>query len=102
MNFQEKVFERTAELRTLAARRIEALKGSLAVLKAAGEDLNQVARRHVGRFVKENRSIALAAGKDLKAFARDTYASFRQSPAAPVRKTRKTAARKRTVAAKVA
>ncbi len=102
MNFQEKVFERTAELRALAAKRFEGIKGSLALLKAAGADLNQVARRHVGRFVKENRSIALAAGKDLKAFARDTYANFRQQPVAPARKPRKTAARKRTVAAKAA
>jgi hypothetical protein len=102
MNFQEKVFESTAELRALAAKRIEGLKDSLALLKAAGDDLNQVARRHVGRFVKENRRIALAAGKDLEAFARDTYANFRHQPVAQARKPRKTAARKRAVTAKVA
>ncbi len=119
MNFQEKVFETTAELRaraveladvaltqarataTRAAQRVQGLKGSLAVLRSAGQDLNVVARRHVTRFVKENRTIAVAAGKDLQALARSTFATFTQKPAV-ARKPRKLSARKRPASAKAA
>ncbi len=94
MNFQEKVVENTAGLRaraaaiadaaiitarsraSLAAKRLKNLKGSLAVLKMAGQDLNHVARRHLTRLVEENRAIAALAGKDLGALARSTYASL--------------------------
>ena len=68
MNFQEKLFETSAELRERAqafansalatartqadqaARRVEQLKGSFAVLNTAGREFNQVARRHAIRF----------------------------------------------------
>jgi hypothetical protein len=96
MNFQEKMFETTAELRARAAKRVQSLKGSLAALTVAGRELNKVARRHAVRFVKENSSLAADAGKDVSALARSTYATLaKRSPTK--RATRKTpAARKRT------
>jgi hypothetical protein len=111
MNFQEKVFETTADLRAraaalanvavttartraeIAAKRVQGLKGSITVLTVAGREFNKVARRHVARFVKENSSIAANAGKDVTALARDTFATLTQR-AAPT-KARKTSARKR-------
>jgi hypothetical protein len=87
---------------TLAAQRVEGLKGSFALIKAAGRDLNLVARRHVGRFVDENRTIAVEAGKDLKAFARSTYATFTNKPAPAVRKARKAPAKRKRAAARAA
>jgi hypothetical protein len=98
MNFQEKVFETTADFRAQAAKRVETLKGSFAALKVAGAEFNKVARRHVSRFVKENSAIATEAGKDVSALARATYARLASKPAAPARKTRKPAARKRAAA----
>jgi hypothetical protein len=84
MNLQEKLFESAAQLRARAgliasaalAPRVEVLKKSFAVLQLAGKDLNRVARRHVTRFVNENRTIAVDAGKDVAAVARSTYASL--------------------------
>jgi hypothetical protein len=112
MNFQEKVLETTADIRAraaaiadvalttararaeVAAKRVNGLKGSFAVLTVAGRELNKVARRHAVRFVKENSSIAANAGKDVSALARSTFATLTQR-AAPT-KTRKTpAVRKR-------
>lgn len=115
MNFQEKLFESTADLRTraaalanvavatararaqIAAKRVDALKGSFEALTVAGRELNKVARRHAVRFVKENSTIAVEAGKDVSALARTTYATLAKRPAAP-RKARKTTvtSRKRT------
>lgn len=112
MNFQEKMLETTADLRAraaafanvavttartraeIAAKRVQGLKGSIAVLTVAGREFNKVARRHAARFVKENSSIAANAGKDVTALARDTYATLTQR-AAPS-KARKSPARKRT------
>ena len=112
MNFQEKMLETTADLRAraaafanvavntartraeIAAKRVQGLKGSIAVLTVAGREFNKVARRHAARFVKENSSIAANAGKDVTALARDTYATLTQR-AAPS-KARKAPARKRT------
>ncbi|HEU5134357.1 MAG TPA: hypothetical protein VFU13_04360 [Steroidobacteraceae bacterium] len=113
MNFQEKVFEATAELRDralafanvavssartraqAAAKRADALKGSLATLSIAGRELNKVARRHAQRFVKESSTIAADAGKDVSKLARTTYATLAKRPAT-ARKARKApAARKR-------
>jgi len=111
MNFQEKMFETTADLRAraaalanvavttararaeIAAKRVQGLKGSIAVLTVAGREFNKVARRHAARFVKENSSIAANAGKDVTALARDTFATLTQR-AAPT-KARKAPARKR-------
>ena len=90
MNFQEKVFETTADFRAQAAKRVETLKGSLAALKVAGVEFNKVARRHVTRCVKENSVIAAEAGKEVSALARATYAQLANKPAAPARKARKT------------
>lgn len=96
MNFQEKMFETTADLRARAAKRVEVLKGSLAALTDAGRELNKVARRHATRFVKENSTLAVSAGKDVSALARSTFATLSKRAAAP-QKARKTAnARKRT------
>jgi hypothetical protein len=116
MNFQEKLLESTADLRAraaaianvavttartrakLAAKQIVVLKGSFGALTIAGREFNKVARRHAARFVKENSTIAVSAGKDVSALARTTYATLTQRAAAPkARKspaTRKRAARK--------
>ncbi len=115
MNFQEKVFEATSELRAralalanaavatarvraqAAAKRTDVLKGSLNTLTIAGRELNKVARRHARRFVKESSTIAVDAGKDVSTLARTTYATLAKRPAA-ARKARKApAARKRAV-----
>jgi hypothetical protein len=117
MNFQEKLVEKTEDLRARAAvlaaravdsarsrvadiaQRAEGLKGSLTTLKGAGMELGLVARRHVSRFVKENSAIALEAGKDVGAIARGTLDQLqrKQAAAAPARKARKPAvARKRS------
>jgi hypothetical protein len=98
MNFQEKVFENTADFRARAAKHVETLKGSLAALKIAGNALSKVARRHGSRFVKENSAIALEAGKEVGALARATFAQLASKPAATARKPRKPVARKRTTA----
>lgn len=120
MNFQEKVFETTAELRRRAAafanvglttarvraettgKRVTALKGSLAALSVAGRELNKVARRHVVRFVKENSSIAVEAGKDVSALARTTYATLSKSAVAKPKARKTTVKRKRSAARKTA
>jgi hypothetical protein len=115
MNFQEKMIETTSEIRaraaefanlaittarssaTFAAQRVGGLKGSLAALRIASKDLNQVARRHVTRFVRENRSLAAEAGKDLTALARSTYTNIAKRGVTVTRKPRKsTGARKRS------
>jgi hypothetical protein len=110
MNFQEKVLEATADLRSRAAllaaealktarvrvgetaKRVD-LKASLATLSVASRELNKVARRHAARFVRENSTIVVAAGKDVSALARTTYASL--SKRTPVKAARKPAVRKR-------
>ena len=115
MNFQEKVFETTADLRAraaalanvavttararaeVAAKRIQGLKCSIQVLTLAGREFNKVARQHGARFVKENSVIAAAAGKDVTALARSTYATLTRRAAPKTRKapvTRKRATRK--------
>ena len=113
MNFQKQVSENAADLRAramtfadlalvraraaLSTQRVATLKASLTALQIAGRELNQVARRHVSRFVKENSVIARDAGKDVTALARATYSSLAKQGARPARKNRKTAAaRKRT------
>jgi hypothetical protein len=116
MNFQEKVLEATADLRSraavlaeealktararagVAARRVEVLRGSLAKLTVASREFNKVARRHAARFVKQNSTLAVAAGKDVSALARTTYATLAKRPAAKTARkpaARKAAARKR-------
>jgi len=119
MNFQEKVFEATADLRAraaaianvavatarvraqAAAKRADALKGSLTTLTIAGRELNKVARRHAQRFVKENSTIAVAAGKDVSALARTTYATLAKRPTA-ARKARKAPTARKRAARKAA
>ena len=119
MNFQEKVLEATADLRSraalladealktararagIAAKRVEVLKGSLATLSVASREFNKVARRHAVRFVKENSTLAAAAGKDVSVLARTTFAALAKRPATlKARKpsARKPAARKRASA----
>ena len=117
MNFQDKVIETTADFRARAAALTQAalvtvraqadaatgkvaqLKTSLSALQLAGREFNKVARRHVSRFVKQNSSIAREAGKEVSALARTTYQQLSKREAAPARKPRKTAARKRTAKA---
>lgn len=98
MNFQEKVFETTAQLRARAAQRVDLLKNSLASLQVAGRALNTVARRHGSRFVKENSAIALDAAKDVSALARATFTQLAKRDVATPRKRKAPAARKRATA----
>lgn len=110
MNFQEKMFETSADLRARAeaiaatalenarlragvtAKRVEKLKGSFAILNTAGRELNQVARRHAVRFVKQNSTLAVQVRDEVTALARSTFATL--TAAAPVTK-RKPSTRKR-------
>jgi len=112
MNFQEKLLQTTADLRSraaalatvavstararadVAATRVTGLKGSFAALTVAGRELNKLARRHAARFVTENSSIAVDAGKDMSALARSTYVTLTQR-AKPTRARKAPAARKR-------
>jgi hypothetical protein len=114
MNFQEKVFDATVDLRSraaeladealktaraqagIAAKHVEVLKGSLMTLTVASREFNKVARRHAARFLKDNSTLAVAAGKDVSALARSTFASLAKRPVA--KKARKPAARKRSAA----
>ncbi|HEV7607240.1 MAG TPA: hypothetical protein VGO61_07875 [Steroidobacteraceae bacterium] len=114
MNFQEKMFETTVDLRAraaalasaaaanaragarVAAKRIDAIKGSLATLTVAGRKLNKVARRHAVRFMKENASLAADAGKDVSALARTTYATLAKRTPAKRSAHTSPAARKRS------
>ena len=117
MNFQEKLFESTAELRSraatlacgalttararaeVAAKRVEALKGTFGTLTIAGREFNKVARRHAARFVKENSTIAAEAGKDVSALARTTYATLaKRGQAKPKVRKSASAPRKRSAA----
>ncbi|HET7812267.1 MAG TPA: hypothetical protein VFL16_16975 [Steroidobacteraceae bacterium] len=100
MNFQEKVFKATDRLRERAARRVEGLRQSLVVLNKAGRELNQVARLHAGRFVKQNSPLVSAARKDVAELARNTFATLTGTPTAkkPVRKTATTRNRRRKAA----
>jgi hypothetical protein len=120
MNFQEKMFETTADLRSraaaianvavstararaeTAAKRVKGLKGSIAALTVAGREFNKVARRHAVRFVKENSSIAVEAGKDVSALARNTFATLAKRDAAKPKGRKTTVKRKRSAAKKAA
>jgi hypothetical protein len=86
MNFQEKLFETTADLRTRAQQRVETLRGSFDVLNTAGREFNKVARRHAIEFVKQNSTLAAQVRDDVSTLARTTFASLTRKPAA--RKTR--------------
>ena len=97
MNFQEKLFESTADLRARAEtiaqmaakraeQRLETLRGSFDVLNTAGREFNKVARRHAIEFVKQNSSIAAQVRDDVSTLARSTFASLTRKPA--VRKAR--------------
>jgi hypothetical protein len=105
MNFQEKMSEASAELRTrvgaLAASALATARNRtrlVAALDGARRELGKVARRHAGQFVKQNSTLAAAVSKDVSELARATYASLSARPAP--RKTRRApAARKRSVKA---
>jgi hypothetical protein len=112
MNFQEKMLETAVDLRAratalaneaisnartraqVAARRVSLFKGSFATVAIAGRELNKVARRHAARFVQENSSLAVSAGKDVSALALTTYAAL-TTRAAPAKVRKSSAARKR-------
>src|SRR5262245_46839828 len=117
MNFQEKMFEASAQLRAraeaiaqsaiekararagVAAKRVDGLKQSLAVLNDASRQFNQVARRHATRFVKQNSPLVAAVRKDVSELARSTFSTLTRRPVA--KKARKpAAARKRAAAGK--
>jgi Zn-dependent oligopeptidase len=116
MNFQEKLLETSAGLRSRAQlfattalarlqadiaaksieKRLEALKGSLAVFNTAGLELNKVARRHAIRFVKQNSTLASQVRDDVSALARSTFTTLTSAPA---KKTRKPAGKRARKAA---
>ena len=117
MNFQEKIAEATGQLRARSesiaqaafetaclradgvSRRVGGLKKSLAVLNDAGRELNQVARRHASRFVKQNSPLFAAVRNDVTELARTTFNSLSKGHSA--KKARKpTASRKRATARK--
>ena len=109
MNFQEKLLEASADLRTRAATlAVSALDRArsraglaskrISLLSVAGRELNKVARRHAVRFVKENSTLAAAVRKDVSELARTTYASLARRPA-PKKARRAPAARKRATKA---
>jgi hypothetical protein len=123
MNFQEKMFEATQDLRaraatlaqsalitareraTVAARRVEkrvgALKISLTTLGVAGRELEKVARRHGSRFVKENATIAQAARKDVTSLALTTFDAIAKRATSATKAKRGTAKKPRASAHKV-
>jgi hypothetical protein len=116
MNFQEKLFETTQDLRNRAAtlgkaalltardraaiaasrveKRVGALKTSLTTLTVAGRALEKVARRHGAQFVKQNATIAQAARKDVTSLALTTFDAIAKRKAAATKKARKPVARK--------
>jgi hypothetical protein len=118
MNFQEKIFDTTMQLRTraaalanvaiatarnraqIAAKRVEALKGPLNTLSLAGREFNKVARRHTLRFVKENSSIAADAGRDVSALAQTTFSSLVNRRAVGKKTAKVAVNRKRTATRK--
>ncbi len=111
MNFQEKLFETTADLRTRAAAlanvavntartRAQLAAQRLEALTVAGREFNKVARRHAIRFVKENSSIAADAGRDVSALAQTTFTRMVNRPAVAKKTARKVATRKSTSARK--
>jgi hypothetical protein len=114
MNFQEKLLEASAELRTRAAAiaasavetarrakldtRVEDLKKSISVLNGARLALRKVAGRHASHFVKQNSTLVSAVRKDVSELARSTFATLAKRPVA--KKARRTpAARKRSARA---
>jgi hypothetical protein len=109
MNFQEKLLEASADLRTRAAAlansaletarsRANLTSKRISVLNVAGRELNKVARRHAVRFVKQNATIATAVRKDVSELARTTFASL-AIRATPKKARRAPAARKRATKA---
>lgn len=109
MNFQEKLFETTAELRARAAAltaaaldlardRANVAAKRVGVLKDAGRAFSKVAQHHGTRFVKENSELAFAAGKDVSAIARTTYATLAGRKAAKAKAARKPRATTRRAA----
>lgn len=117
MNFQDKVFESTADFRaraaaltrtafvtararaTQAAGRVSQFRSSLTALQIAGREFNKVASRHFTQFLKQNSSLARDVGKDVSALARDTYQqlAMKREIEKP-RKARKPPMRKRAAA----
>lgn len=128
MNFQEKLFEATQDLRAraamlartalitaregveIAARRVEkragVLKTSLSTLGVAGRELEKVARRHGTTFVKQNATIAQAARKDVTTLAITTFDALAKRGAVVStkrgKKPSRAVARKTTARARVA
>lgn len=109
MNFQEKLFETTAELRARAAAltaaaldlardRANVAAKRVGILKDAGRAFSKVAQHHGTRFVKENSELAFAAGKEVSAIARTTYATLAGRKAAKAKAARKPRATTRRAA----
>jgi hypothetical protein len=106
MNLQEKLIENAAQIRArageitataIATARTGASRAAerLELLKSVGQGLNTVTRRHATRFVKQNRTLAMAAGKDLRGLVRSTFATFAADAAPTSRARRKPVAARR-------
>jgi hypothetical protein len=114
MIFQEKLRETAAEFRGRAAaladiaiansrahvlkveQRLNAVAPSFAALAAAGVKFGRVARLHARQFTKTNSSLAVAAGEDVAALLRHTYATIAKREVAKPAARNSRVPRKRT------
>lgn len=112
MNFQQKLFETSAQLRAraahilgaalasareqaeAAAERAEKLRQPVTIIGQAGREIGKVARRHATRFVRQNANLASKVRDDVGTIARKTLNSLRNEA-----RPRKPAVRKRRVRA---
>jgi hypothetical protein len=107
MNIQAKVFEsavvladKATSLATFAAETLRErtlkltdkadLKGAVAHLRTASGELHKIARQHGSRLVKQNASIAQAAGRDLRDLGRSVFANLAAPTKPAPRAARKT------------
>jgi hypothetical protein len=105
MKIQEKVLEASSELRSrasaLAASALATARDPaqlISVLADARREFGKVARRHAGRFVKQNFTLASTVRREVSELARSTYASL-STHTAGKKARRAPGARKRSVKA---
>ena len=91
-------FKATREQTDVAAARLANLRTSLMVLAAARTEFRKVARRHAGRFVKQNSPLFAAVRKDMSELARSTYQTLTTGQAPKTRRARSTPKRARKTA----
>lgn len=109
MDFQDKVFDITADFRaratafaeaawasaqhraTKTAGRMNDLKTALTTLQTTGRELKKVAGKHASQFIEQNSALARAAGQDMAALARSTYSQMSRPYSTKSTTTRKRA-----------